>query len=95
MRQRIKQYILIALAAAAMYFLLDNHFIFQGRHVYLLKKATLNLHDTFVSLDHKKPEYFFRNDRLVEAGIGDLLVDLGLITEDQKYALESKYGDDY
>ena len=73
------------------WFVLDNHFIIDGHNVHLLRKSTLNLHDTFVSLDNKRPESIMRNDRLREAGIGDLLVELGLITEDEKSQLESKY----
>lgn len=91
MRQRLKQYLLIAGAAALLWFVLDNHFIIQGHRVNLLKKSTLNLHDTFVSLDNKKPESILRNERLREAGLGDLLVELGMITEDEKNQLESKY----
>jgi hypothetical protein len=91
MKERIKQYILIAAAAAALYFILDNHFIINGYQVHLLKKETLNLHDTFVSLDNKKAETVLKNDRLREAGIGDLLVELGLISEEKKSRLESKF----
>lgn len=91
MRQRLKQYFLIAAAAALLWFVLDNHFIIQGHQVHLLKKSTLNLHDTFVSLDNKRPESILRNERLRKAGLGDLLVELGMITEDKKSQLESKY----
>ena len=91
MKERIKQYILIAVAVAALYFVLDNHFIINGHRVHLLKKASLNLHDTFVSLDNKKAETVLKNDRLREAGIGDLLVELGKIDEEKKNRLESKF----
>ena len=91
MRQRIRQYLLIAGAAALLWFVLDNHFIIHGHRVHLLKKSTLNLHDTFVSLENKRPESVLRNVRLREAGLGDLLVELGLLTEDQRSRLESKY----
>ena len=91
MKQRIKQYVLIAAAAAALYFVLNNHFIISGHQVHLLKKNSLNLHDTFVSLDNKRVETFIKNDRLREAGIGDLLVDLGMLSEEQKSRLENKY----
>jgi hypothetical protein len=91
MKQRLKQYLLIALAGAAIWFVLDNHFIIQGRNFYLLKKTTPDLHDTFVSLNNKKPNTLLENERLREAGIGDLLVELGMLTEDQKDQLESKY----
>jgi hypothetical protein len=92
MKQRLKQYLLIALAGAAIWFLLNNHFIIQGRNFYLLRKTTLDLHDTFVSLNNKKPITLLENERLREAGIGDLLVELRMLTEDQRYELESKIG---
>ncbi len=91
MKQRLKQYLLIALAAAALYFVLDNHFVINKHRVYLLQKLSLNLHDTFVSLDNKRPETVMENDDLRDAGIGDLLVELGLLTDERKSHLESKY----
>ncbi len=91
MKQRLKQYLLIAAAGALLWFVLDNHFIIDGHRVHLLKKSTLNLHDTFVSLDNKRPESILQNEKLREAGIGDLLVELGIITEDKKSQLESKF----
>jgi hypothetical protein len=94
MNQRIKQYLLIALAAAALYFVLDNHFIFQSHRIHLLQKTSLNLHETFVSLDNKRPETLLQNDDLRDAGIGDLLVELRLLTDEKKSQLESKYAYD-
>ena len=91
MLQRLKHYAIIAAAGFALWGLLSNHFIFEGHHVHLLKKAELNLHDTFVSLHNKRPEFILKNDRLREAGIGDLMVEIGMITEDEKSRLESKY----
>jgi hypothetical protein len=95
MIKKLKQYALIAAAAALLWFVLDNHFIFSGNNVRLLKKEELNLHDTFISLDNKKPETILRNDRLREAGLGDLMVELGILSQDKKSELESKihYGD--
>lgn len=91
MVQRLKQYAIIAAAGFLLWGLMDNHFIFEGRHVHLLKKTELNLHDTFVSLHNKRPEILIKNDRLREAGIGDLLVELGMLTADEKSRLENKY----
>lgn len=90
MKQRLKQYFLIALAAAALWFLLNNHFIFKDKQVFMLQKTSLNLHDTFVSLDNKRPETIMENDDLRDAGIGDILVELGLLTEEKKSQLETK-----
>ena len=91
MNARIKQYILIAIAAGALYFLANNHFIFYGSHVYLLKKTSLHLNYTFYSLKEKKPANIMEIDTLREAGIGDLLVKLGIINEEQKSQLEDQY----
>ena len=91
MKQRLKQYAVIAAAGFVLWGLLDYHFIIQGHHIYPLKKSELNLHDTFVSLNNKRPETILKNVRLREAGIGDLLVELGMLTEDEKNKLESKY----
>ena len=74
MNQRLKQYALLAAAAALLWFVLNNHFIIDGRKVHLLKKSELNFHDTFISLENKKPESIIQNVRLREAGIGELLV---------------------
>ena len=90
MKQRLKQYLLIALAVAALYFVLDNHFILKQKQLFMLQKTTLNLHDTFVSLDNKRPETIMENDDLRDAGIGDLLVELGMLTEAKKSRLEMK-----
>ena len=91
MNTRIKQYILIAIAAFALYFITTNHFIFYGQQVHLLKKSSLHLHYTFFSVKGKKPANIMKIDYLREAGIGDLLVELGIINEEQKNQLESQY----
>jgi hypothetical protein len=91
MNQRIKQYLLIALAAGALYFVLNNHFIFHGRQIHLLTKTSLNLHQTFVSLNNYKPESLMKIDSLRAAGIGDLLVELEIITEERKNQLQSEF----
>ena len=91
MNVRIKQYILIAILAAAGYFIMSNHIIFNGTDVRLLKKSSLHLHYTFYSIKQKKPEVIMEIDYLREAGIGDLLVDVGVNNEEQKNRLESQY----
>jgi len=91
MKQRLKQYLLIALAAALFYFILSNHFIVDGRDFYLLEKTSLHLHETFVSISNERPQTILKNDVLREAGIGDLFVELELMTEEEKSLLENKY----
>ena len=91
MKSRIKQYIFIAIIVAAGYMILDNHFIFYGKQVHLLKKIEMNLHYTFFSLNQKKPAVVMQNDRLREAGIGDLLVELNIIDSEELTRLYYKY----
>jgi hypothetical protein len=89
-KKRLKQYALITAAAALFWFVLDNHFIIDGHDVHLLKKSELNLHDTFVSLDNKRPATVLKNERLREAGIGELMVDIGMMSEEEHSRIESK-----
>ena len=91
MKDRLKQYLLIAIFAAAGYFLLSHHIIFDGKKVYLLDKTTLDLHYTFYSINKKKPEVIMKIDILREDGIGDLLVELDKITAEEKERLESQF----
>jgi hypothetical protein len=93
MNSRIKQYILIAVFAVAAYFLMSNHFIFYGTKIHLLKKPTLHLHYTFFSIKDKRPNSIMKIDYLREADIGDLLVELGMIDEEQRAMLESEYSE--
>ena len=94
MNSRIKQYILIAVLAVAVYFMMSNHFIFYGANVHLLKKPTLHLHYTFFSIKEKRPSSVMKIDYLREAGIANLLVELGMIDHEQKARLESEYSYD-
>ena len=95
MKARFKQFLLIAIVAGAGFFILSNHVIIDGKKFYLLKKSSLHLHYSFYSLKKKKPESIMKIDHLREAGIGDLLVDLGKITREEKFKLENKYGYDH
>ena len=91
MLSRLKQYLFIAILAAAGYFLLSNHIVFHGKKPYFLKKASYNLNYTFYSISEKKPETILEVDILRDAGIGDLLVEAGRITDEEKMKIESKY----
>jgi hypothetical protein len=97
MWSRIKTYLFLAAVGGAAYFLMSHHVIFYGqeasviKNVYFLKKAKPNLHYTFFSLHQKKPEAVMKIAQLRENGVGDLLVQLGLISEQEKTRLESLY----
>jgi hypothetical protein len=98
MLQKIRNYVLIALAIGAFYFLLSHHIIFTSLHDFnLLKKSELSLKYTFFSMKQQSPERILRINELRDAGIEDLLLERGMVSEqrldkilDDIYAQESK-----
>ena len=97
MMSRLKQYLLIGAAGAALYFLMSTHIIFYGteanfvKNIYFLKKSKLNLHYTFVSLNQQSPENIMKIKPLRQDGIAQLLVDIGMMSTAERDRLESKY----
>jgi hypothetical protein len=82
MLSRLKGYVLIALAAGAFYFLLSYHFIFFSlKDVELLKKTEPTLKYTFYSLQQHTPFDTLRINALRDAGIENIMLDRGMITE--------------
>ena len=82
MLTRLKQYVLIALAVGAFYFVLSHHFIFFSfKDFSLLKKQKLSLEYTFYSLQQHSPYDTLRIEPLREAGIENILLDRGMVTE--------------
>ena len=95
MREQIKKYIIFAIIGAGLYFLLSYHFIYcGGMTIKMIKKDEPNLHYTFYSIENKRPETIMAIDTLRENGIGDILVERGLLTEDEKEDLEWEYDTD-
>lgn len=81
---RLKHYFWIALAIACFYYLLSHHFIFFSMKEFdTLNKANLTLRYTFYSLSNKPPEEALKVDVLRDAGIGELMVEHGFISEEQ------------
>ncbi|MDP2861738.1 MAG: hypothetical protein Q8N95_02990 [Desulfobacterales bacterium] len=91
MLKTIRNYILIAILAYGLYFVVDHHFIMDGKDFYLLKKSELTLSYTFYNIKDRKIESIMEIDDLRNDGIGDLLVEIGLITEEKKNKLEAKF----
>ena len=84
MLTRLKQYFWIGLAIALFYYLLSHHFIFFSLKDFdTLNKAKLTLRYTFYSLSNKPLEEALKVDVLRDAGIGDLMVERGLICEEK------------
>ena len=95
MLKRIKGYILIGIFLALGYFISSHHIILYKLNnnlgFDLLKKSYLTLEYTFFNVTTKRPEDIMKIDLLREAGIGDLLVEVGRLTEGKRQELEAKY----
>ena len=88
----IKKYILYGVVILAVYLLLAYHYIYVGgKDIRFLEKEKLNLKYTFFSFQSKTPESILKIDVLRWAGIGDILVDVGMITEEKRTELENKF----
>ena len=89
--KRLRKWIIWGILGAAFYFVLSYHFIFINSSVKMLKKIELGLNYTFFSAKAKTNDTIMRIDELREAGIGDLLVEMGRITEEEKERLIAKF----
>ena len=75
----VKKIVIIAIIAAISYFLLSYHFIIIDHSVKPLKKSTLTLQYTIYSTKGKSIESILGVEELWEDGIGDLLVEEGMM----------------
>lgn len=98
MLQQIKKYLLYAVIAGIIYCFLAFHYIYVGGEdvhildsVKILKKERLNLRYTFFSLQEKKPETILKIDVLRDAGIGEILVEMGKVSEEERAEIENQY----
>ena len=88
MIHKIKRLILLAILVSAGYFLLSNHIIYFGNGIKLLKKSRLTSAYTFVSIENKRAEDILKIEDLRNDGIGDLLVEIGKLSNEEKERLE-------
>ncbi len=100
MLKRIKSYIIIGIFLVLGYFIASYHIIFYKINndidFDLLKKSYLTLEYTFFNVTTKRPKDIMKIDLLREAGIGDLLVNIGKLTEGKMQELEAKFeNEDY
>ncbi len=80
---------------AVCYFLLAYHYIIYGNRFKPLKKSRLSLSYTFVSIDRKSNKAIMAIDELREAGIADLLMKIGKMSEAERDKILEKYEPDY
>lgn len=97
MLSRIKQYAVIGAVIYAFYFLLGHHFIVTSfdsldalKDIKILKKNELTLKYTFYSLSQASPEKTMRIPELREAGIGEIMVNLGMVSPEKLNDIERK-----
>lgn len=91
MRQVLKKYLTWAILAGILYGLLSYHFIIVGRTIKPLKKSELTLHYTFYSTKGKRVSTIMAIDELREDGIGELLLDAGMMSESEYRMYVNKY----
>ena len=89
-----KKIIVWPILIAVFYFLLSYHFIVVGSSVKLLKKSKFTLSYTFFSTKAKRVETILAIDELREDGIGELLVEMGMISEEGLKKLMAQYEED-
>jgi hypothetical protein len=87
----VKKILIWAIVIGALYFVLSHHFILVGGSVKLLKKSTLTLNYTIFSTKGKTNESILSNDELRKDGIGEILVEEGLMTEEEWERLTAKF----
>jgi len=79
-----KKVTLLLIGVALLYFFMSYHIIIiEGniREIRLLKKSTFTLEYTFFSTKNKSNKYMLAIDILREDGIGELLIEEGLMTK--------------
>lgn len=95
---QLKKLIVFGVLGYVLYFALSNHFIyFSGRDYAILPKAKMTLSNTFFTAGDEKRvkqqglvNMLRENPDLRRAGLGRLLVEKGLVTEDELQQAEDK-----
>jgi len=86
----LKKIVMLAIIGTVIYFLMGYHYIFIGKSVKMLKKSEYTLKYTIFSTKGKTIEKILSVRELWDDGIGDLLLENGLITEEQLAAYQQK-----
>ena len=89
--KHIKKLIIWVIVAGIIYFFLSYHVIIIGSGVKLLRKTGYNLDYIVFNAKGKENATIMNIDELREAGIGELLVDEGLMSEKEMKKLMRRY----
>ncbi len=91
MGQVLKKYLIWAVLAGILYGLLSYHVILVGKSIKVLEKSELTLNYTFYSTNGKRNSTIMSIDDLREDGIGEILVDSGLMSQEEYDMYMDKY----
>jgi hypothetical protein len=91
----IKRVLFWGCVVAVFYLFLGFHFIYiGGKDFRMLKKERFTLNYTFFSIALRTKEGILAIDELRRAGIADILVDIGFMSEADKERILEKYEDE-
>ncbi|MEE4358095.1 MAG: hypothetical protein V2I97_16615 [Desulfococcaceae bacterium] len=97
MKDQIIKYLFIGALGYAVYFIMSSHIIyFSGGDFAILKKEKLTFNNTFNNYKNRKEiqyiglDNILKNEDLRAAGVGAVLVEKGLITEEELEAAEER-----
>lgn len=89
----IKKFIFLAILAGIVYGLLAYHIVFYGAKVRFLPKSSYDFEWTFVNVsptEFRTPEKILGEKTLRKDGIGAIMVDFGIITQEERMKIEEK-----
>ena len=90
---KLKKMAVWAIVIGIGYFILSHHFILVENTVKLLKKSNLTLNYTFFNAKGKTNKTILSIKELQDDGIGELLVDMGRMTDDELELLLERYSE--
>ena len=91
MNALIKKIFIVGILGGILYFFLSFHLIFIYSTIKLLRKSSLTLEYTFFMANGKTNATILSTDDLREDGIGELLIEMGKMSEGQYTRLMRKY----
>jgi len=91
MNALIKKIFIVGILGGILYFFLSFHLVFINSTIKLLRKSSLTLEYTFFMANGKTNATILSTDDLREDGIGELLIEMGKMSEGQYTRLMRKY----